>query len=63
MKPENLSISIERVENGWVIHAFGSYAARRDGFCSEGTMVAATPDRLCQIIGEWASKQTDAAKQ
>lgn len=63
MKPELLSINIERVENGWVIHGFGSWAARRDGFCSDGTMVAATPDKLSEIVHAWASQQKDMQKQ
>lgn len=62
MAPACTNINIERVENGWVIHSFSSYAARREGFLPEGTQVALTPDQLTQILHEWASKQQDMPK-
>jgi hypothetical protein len=62
MDTENISINIERVDNGWVVRGWGQQYARHEGYMPAGTMVARSPDQLAQIVIEWASRQKDRAQ-
>lgn len=59
MDAEIVTLRIERVANGWMVHGWTSEFQSRDGYVPRGTFVAATPDKLSSLIHEWASKQQD----
>lgn len=57
MKPENTDIQSHRVQNGWIITGM-TYAMRRDGgYMPDQTAVAETPEKLGQLLGDWARAQ------
>jgi hypothetical protein len=62
MDPKDISIHIERVDNGWVVRGWSMKYPRQDGYMPEGTHVCRTPDQLSALIHEWASKQSDGPR-
>jgi hypothetical protein len=62
MNPQQVSIHIERVDNGWVVRGWTMAHSNRDGYMPDGTHVAATPDKLSALIHEWALKQKDGPR-
>jgi hypothetical protein len=61
MKPQNDYLSIQRVENGWVVTASTVYQ-RREGFLPDGTFVADTPQMLANLMLDWADAQLRESK-
>lgn len=54
MNPLQNSLFVERVVNGWVVHAEGAPINRRD---MGDKFVAKTPSDLAALLYEWATGQ------